>query len=182
VAPHTIDCYQRAHHRSTKVNSPLSHSHGFEFTNWWIESRHRAGRQSSFSKYLSNLAQSRPPSVSQHSLDHDIQVDLQTCSITASRCLPTVAWLQPPSLQHHGLQVHIPKLTWSRPPSASPTLLDHGLQDCTIMASKCISPNSHDHGLQVYLHTHSITASKFARSRPSSAPENLVDHYLGVQL
>ena len=47
----------------------LSHSHGCELTNWWIESQHRAHRPSTASKYssskcISQLARSWPPRTS----------------------------------------------------------------------------------------------------------------------
>jgi len=73
----------------------LSHSHGCELTNWWIESQHLACRPSTASKYwsklarlrlpsshdhcpkcISKLARSRPPSASPNSLDHSLQVYL----------------------------------------------------------------------------------------------------------
>jgi len=106
---------------------------------------------STASKYLSNLARSWPPSVSPNSLDHGLQVYLQTRSITASKC--------------------ISKLARSRPPSVSPDSLDYGLQVRTIMASMCISKlarsqppsaslSSLDLSLKVHLQTRSITASK----------------------
>jgi len=85
----------------------------------WVPAR----RPSAASKYSSNLAQSRPPSVSPNSLNHGLQVHLQTRSITTSKC--------------------ISKLTQSRPPSASLTPLDLSLrvhlQTRSIAASKCIS-------------------------------------------
>ena len=112
----------------------LSHSHGCELTNWWKESQHPAWRPSTASQYSSKLARLRPP----NSLDHGIQVYLQTCSITASKCFYTLAWSQPPSASpnslDHSLQVYLytrpitaSKFPWSWPPSASPNSLDHGL-------------------------------------------------------
>jgi len=108
----------------------LSHSHGCELTNWWIESQHRARRPSIAYKYSSSLTSSRPPSASPNSLDHSLQVHLQTRSITASkfaRSRPPSASLSSldPALQVH-LWVHsisaskcISELAWSRPPSTS---------------------------------------------------------------
>jgi len=97
------------------------------------------------------------------SLDHSLQVHLQTRSITASqcisefrttasKCISELARSRPPSSHNHGLQLHlrtrsitaskcITKLARSRPPSAS--------------------PNSLDHGLHVHLSTRLITASKY---------------------
>jgi len=173
----------------------LSHSHGCELTNWWIESHHPVRRPSTTSKYSSNLTRSWPPSASPILFDHGIQVYLQTRSITAFKCISKLARLRPTCSHEHALQVHLQScsitaskcnsnLARSRPPSISPNSLDYGLQVCTSVASKCISnlagslppsesPISLDHGLQVPLQTPSITASKciseFTRSQPLSA-------------
>jgi len=150
-----------------------SHSHGCKSTNWWIQSQHPARCPSTASKYSSNLARSRPPSVSLKSLDHGLQVYLQTGSITAC------------------------KFGRSRPPSASPNSLDHGLQvylqTRSMIASKCISKfdrlrprSSLDPGLQVDLQILSITASKciskLARSRPRSVSLSSVDRHFQAHL
>jgi len=122
-----------------KGNVTLSHSHGCKLTNWWIESQHRARRPSTASKYSSNLTSSRPPSASPNSVDHSLQVHLQTVSITATKCISKLARLRPPSSHDHGLQMHlwvhsilaskcISEFTRSRPPSAYLNSLDHGLQ------------------------------------------------------
>ena len=141
----------------------LSHSHGCELTNGWIESW-RAVLQ-------------LPPSTRPISLDHGLQVYLQTRSIMASKCISKLARSRPPSTSpnslNHGLQVRlqtrsitasmcISKLTRLRPPSESTDSLDYGLQVRTIMASKCIS--------------------KLARSRPPSASLNSLDPGLQVYL
>jgi len=68
------------HDRPPSARSPwelkcivtLSHSHGYELTNWWIESEHPARRPLSAYKYSSNVAQSWPPSASPNSLDHGL--------------------------------------------------------------------------------------------------------------
>ena len=132
----------------------LSHTHGCEWTNWWIESQHLAHHPSTASQDSSELARLQP----WNSLDRG----LQTRSITASKCISKLPRLRPPSSHDHRLQVLISKLARSRPPSAS--------------------PHSLDHSLQVYLSTRTITASKFARSRPPSAYPNSLDHSLGVYL
>ena len=87
---------------------------------------------------------------------------LQSRSIMASKC--------------------IYKSARSRPPIVSPNTLHYGLEVHTIMASMCISSNLLDHGLQVYLHTHSITASNFAPSWPPSESPNSLDYGLHVHL
>jgi len=126
----------------------LSHSHGCELTNWWIESQHRARRPSTASKYLSNLTRSQPPSVYPNLLDYGLQFR----TITASKC--------------------ISKLAQSQHPIVYPNSLDYGLHVCTITASTCISGftrswppsaslSSLDLGLQVQFSTRSITASKY---------------------
>jgi len=69
------------HDRPPSASSPwglkgevtLSHSHGCELTNWWIEFRRAVHRP--------------PPSTRPISLDHGLQVHLQTRSTTASKCI-----------------------------------------------------------------------------------------------
>jgi len=147
----------------------LAHSHVCESTNWGIESQHPARHPSTSSKYSSKLAWLRPPS----SHNHGLQVHLQTRSITASKC--------------------ISKLAQSWPPSVCPNSLDYGLRSHTIMVSKCIYKlawsryrsaflSSLHHGLKVYLQTHSITPSMFARSLCPSASNYSLDRDLGVNL
>jgi len=135
------------HDRPPSASSPwelkgkvtLSHSHGCELTNWWIESQHRACRPSTASKYSSNHTSSRPPSASANTLDHSLQVHLQTRPITATKCISKLARLRPPSSHDLGLQVHlwvysilaskcISEFTRSRPPTAYLNSLNHGLQ------------------------------------------------------
>jgi len=113
-----------------------------------------------------------------------LQVLVESCSITASKCISTLARSRHPSgspnLLDHGLQVYAhsrmitaSKFATSWPPSAYP-------QTHMITASKCIShlarsqpPRLHYHGLQVHI-------SKLARSRPPSvSPHSL--HY-GLQV
>jgi len=83
------------------------------------------------SNCISTLAQLRPPSVSLSSLDHDLQVHLQTGPITASKCIS--------ELLNLGLQMHlqtrsiaatkyISQFTRLRPPSASLSSLNQRLQ------------------------------------------------------
>jgi len=104
--------------------------------NQWIESQ-----------LLSRLAPNRPlPSTPPISLDHTLQVHLQTRFIPASKC--------------------ISECTRSWPPSASPNLFDHGrgvyLWIHSILDTKCVSEfthsrppsaslNSLDHGLRVHV-------------------------------
>jgi len=112
----------------------LSHSHGWEVTNWWPESQCLARGPSTTSKYTSQLARLRHRSLH----DSSLQLHLQPCLITAS------------------------KFTRSQPPSASPNSLDHSLQvflyTRTITASKFapswpnnVCPHSLDHDLGVHL-------------------------------
>jgi len=140
----------------------LPHSDTCELTNWWIESQRAVNRS--------------PPSTRPISLDHGLQVYLQTYSTTASKCISRLARLRPASWHNHGLQVHISKLARLRPPSVSPNSVDYGMHKCisklTWSRSRSASLSSLDQGLQVYLQIHSITASKciskVARSWPRS--------------
>jgi hypothetical protein len=109
--------------------------------------------------YSSNLAWSQPPKASLNSLDHSLQVYLQTYTITTSKC--------------------IFKLPRSQPPSISTNSLDYGLQVCMIMAPSRYL-NLVDHSLQAYWYTRSIAASKFARSRFPNASPNSHDQSLYV--
>jgi len=95
-----------------------------------------------------------------------LRVLFQSGSITAARCISILTQSWPPS--------ESPKFAQSRLPSVSPDLLDYGLQVHTIMPSRCTSPNSHNHSLRVYVQTHSITACKFAWSRPPTVSPNSV--------
>jgi len=119
------------------------------------------------SKYSCNLAWSWPTSASPNSLNHSLQVYLQTGIITGSKF---ARW---------------------RPPSASLISLQHGprvhLQTRSITAFKCISklarlrpPSMHNHGRQVHLQPRSIIASKcisqLPQLRPWSASLNSLDH------
>jgi len=133
---------------------------------------------STATKYLSNLAQSWPRSVSPISLNHSLQVHLQTRFIMAFKCISRLVLLRPASSHDHGLQVHISNLARSQPPRVSPDSLDYGLQGRTIMAPKCISPNSLDHGLQVYVQTRSIRSCEFDQSWPPSVSPNSLDYGL----
>jgi len=145
---------------------------------------------STASKYSSNLARPRPPSVSTHSLDFGLEVLLQTHSITASKCITNLARSRRPSASpnslDYGLKVYLQTrsitacmFTWSRPPSAY-------LQTHSIMASKCISnlaepwppavsPNSLDYGLHKRI-------SKLAQSRSRRASLSSLNHSLQVYL
>jgi len=159
-----IDRHQPVLHKSFKDKVTMSHSHGCELTNWWIESRQAVHQP--------------PPSTRPISLDHSLQVHLQTRSVTASEC--------------------ISKLAWSRPPGAFLSSLDHTpqvhLQTRSIMASKCISrlrsitacKFARSSPPSAYLPTCSITAfkciSKYARLPPPSASSKSLNHGLGVYL
>ena len=128
---------------------------------------------STASKYLSDPARSWPPSASPISLDHGLQVHLQTRSITASKCISNLARLRPAILHKHGLQVHlqtrsmtisecISKFTRSLPPSVSPNMLHY----------------RHQVDLQTRLITASEYISEFPRSSSSGAPQIALKHHL----
>jgi len=109
---------------------------------------------------------SRPPHASPNSLDHSLQVYLQTRSITVSKC--------------------ISKFTRSWPPCASPNSLDYGLQVHNSKLARSRPPSSHEHGLKVRLQTRSITIQecifKFTRSGPPSVSACTLDYCLQVHL
>jgi len=129
VTPECSFSFRRTslHNRPPSASSPwelkgkvtLSHSHGWELPNWWIESHHPVRRPSTASKYSSKLAWSRLTSVSPNSIDYGLQVRTSM----ASKC--------------------ISRLTRSRSRSASLSSLDHSLlvhlQTRSITASEYIS-------------------------------------------
>jgi len=120
--------------------------------NQWIESQ-----------LPSRLPPNRPlPSTPPISLNHRLQVHLQTYPITASqrisefmitalKCIYKLALLQPPSSYHHGLQFHLQ----TRLITASKSI-----SKLAQLRPQIASPNSLDHGLKVQLQPHLITASK----------------------
>ena len=79
------------------------------------------------SRCISTLAWSRSPSASPISLDHGLQVDHQTRSITG--CKFAQSWTRNAYLQHCMITASkcISKLAWLPPLSASPKSLNHGL-------------------------------------------------------
>jgi len=113
-----------------------------------------------------------PPSTPLISLDHGLQVHLQTRSIATSKCISPLAQLWPPNSIDHGLRVPlqtrsitapmcISKLARLRPPSSHKHGFQMHPQTRLITASKCIfklsrlrPPSSHKHGPQVRLQTH----------------------------
>ena len=131
------------------------------------------------SKCHFKLAQLRAP----HSLDHSLDVHLQTRSIAASMGIYQPVRLRPPSLYNRGLHVHlqtgsitaskcISKLAQSHLPSASQTSDYSSRQVCTFMSFKCISnlprsrPQSvHNHSLETHSILSSEHISRFTQSR-----------------
>jgi len=137
-----------------------------------------------------------------------LQVLVQSCSNTASKCISELAQLRPPSSHEHGLQVHlqtrsitaskcISEFTRSTSPSASLGPLDLSLQvhiqTRSLTASKCISEfsrstsrsaslSSLDLSLQVHIQTRSITACKcisaFTRSTSPIASQTRSIKYI----
>jgi len=108
--------------------------------------------------HVSKLAESLPPSPSPNSVDHSLQVYLQTCTITAFKFISKLVQLRHPSASpnshNYGLQVHleccsitvsecISKFTRSLRPFLSSNTLDYclprNLQTGSIMASACIA-------------------------------------------
>jgi len=186
----------------------LWHSHGSKITNRWIEFQYPASCQSPPRSNRHRRPFAASNCISTHTLwrpRNSLNSGLPTRSITASKFAPS--WppksiskfgeLRPPSSHDHGLQ------------SASPNTLFHDLQVRTIVATKCIfilaqspprsaSLSSLDHVIQthsitasqsctimateVHLQTCSITASKFAQSRPPSASLSIPHHHFQAHL
>ena len=106
-----------------------------------------------------------PPGTPGISLDHGVQVHLQTCSITASRCITILTRSRPTCPHHHSRQVYlhtrsikVSKLAPSRPPRASPNLLDYRIG--------------------VHLQTQSVTMVNLVWSRHPSVSLNPLDYVL----
>ena len=129
--------------------------------------------KSTASKYSSNLARSSPASASPNSLDHGLQVYLQTRSITSCKCISELARLRPPSSHEHGLQVHLQ----ARSITASTCI-----SEFTRSTSPSASLSSLELSLQVHIQTRSITASKciseFTRSTCPSASQTCSIKYI----
>jgi len=93
------ECISKLARSQPPGESPNSHDHGLQV----------------HTITACKVARSRPP----RSHDHGLQMHLQIRTITASKCISKLAWLQRPSLHDHSLQVH--------------------LQTCSITALECIS-------------------------------------------
>jgi hypothetical protein len=103
------------------------------------------------SKCISKLARLRPL----NSLNHGLQVYLQTCKITASMCISKLTRLWPLNSLNYTLQ--------SISPNSNNYNLQVQLQTHTITVSELapLQPLSpHDHGLQAHLQTCTITSAK----------------------
>jgi len=133
------------------------------YGNQWIESQ-----------LPSRLPPNRPPpSTTPISLDHSLQVHLETRLVTGSECIFKLDRSRPPSVSPDSLDMAC-KFARSWPPSSY-------LQTRWITASKCISilawlrpAGLHDHGLQVHI-------SKLAQSRPPSVSPDSLNHCLLIR-
>jgi len=148
--------------------------------NQWIQSQ-------LLSRFLPDLPppDCPPPSPPPFSLDHGLQVHLQTCSITGSKCVSKLTRFRPPSLHDHGLPVPLQtglimasKFVQSQPPSAY-------LQTRMITASKCISkptrswpPSVSANSLDWGLHGGTIKTSKCISILAGLRPHSF--HYHGL--
>jgi hypothetical protein len=95
------------------------------------------------------------PSSPSNFIDHGVQVQLQSRSLTASNSTCKLARLWPPSSPQHRLRTY------------------------SITASKCI-PELLDLGFPVHLRSPSITASKFTHPSSQTASPNLPNYGLQV--
>jgi hypothetical protein len=111
----------------------------------------------------SNVPDWPPPTTPPISIDHDIQVHMQTCPITVSMIVRTYPPSTYPHSYDYGLPVHLKRylilasqgvdeFAQSRPPSVS-------LSSSQFWPPSS-SPNSLDHGLQVHLYIHSIAVRR----------------------
>jgi hypothetical protein len=179
VPPYTIDRHWPARHHRSRVKSPCHiPTVVCVITDEYDLSTQRAVHR-------------LPLSTHPNSLHHGLQVYLQTRSITASKCMYTLAWSRHPSASpnslDHGLQVHlhthlstvskcISKLARSLRSSVYLNSPDYGIQVRSITA--CISsPISLDHGLGVYLWVNSIfifrRTSNCSQAPPAASPDIL---------
>jgi len=124
----THDCLSSLHSHDYELTpecsfsfqrTSLHDSHGWELTNWWIESQHPVHHPSTASKYLSNLALSRPPSESPHWLDYGLQVRTSM----APKCISKLDQSRPLSASLSSLDLHPQVYRWVH----------------SISVSKCIS-------------------------------------------
>jgi len=110
-----------------------------------------------------------PPSVSPNSVDHGLQVHLQTHTITASK----VARSRHPGSHDHGLEAH---------PHTRSMTISECISKFTRSWRQSASPNQLDYQPRVHLQTRSITASVctsvFNRSSFSGAPRIALMHHL----
>jgi len=181
VPPYTINRHQPALHKTSMVNSP---SNIPKFASWlpdkeFVHTRCDVHRWS--------------PNSSPISLDHALQVYIQTCSIMASKCISKHApsWspnVSPDSLDY-GLLVptimvskFISKLCWSRPPSAHQHCLDVPVSKLPQTYGSSVSPMVLDYGLQVYLQAHLISTIMFTtswvlRTSPNSLAHDIRVHF-----
>jgi len=123
--------------------------------------------------YISKLAPLWPTSASPNSLNHGMQVYLQTCSIMAYKLVQSWPPSASPNFRSITASKCISKLARSWPTSVFPHLFNYSLQGGTIMACKCISKHSLDYSLQVHI-------SKVTPSWPASVSPNSFHYGLPV--
>jgi len=183
VPPHRLAAISQFSIRVSKVKSPCYIPTVWSLlTNKWSLRTCRASHWP--------LPDRPPPTIPPITLDHSLQVHLQTHLITASKCISKLVRSQPPSSStkslDHVLQVHlglhlisasqcISKLTPSRPPIAS---------EFTQSQSPVESSNWIDYGPGVYIWAHLILASKctsnLAQLEPLSVSLSALDLSLQV--
>jgi hypothetical protein len=164
--------------RQLKPKLIISHSQCCKLRNWWTVSWYPAHPQLTASKFLSNLAETQPPSVSPIFLDHGLQVcmimafqvHLPTRSIMASKfarsCPPSAS---PNSLNPSlGVHLYVPPITETTVSRLSPSSLPHhGVPRA--------SPNSLSQYIWVCTIMSSMFISEITQSRPSTASLSLLD-------
>jgi len=150
---------------------------------------HPAPHPPTSSKFMSNLARSRPMSISPNLLDYSQQVCLTVACMFSSNL---ASWW-PPSLHYHGIMLYFKRYLIMASKLALSRLESANLQTCLFWTLNFTPswpatalPNLVDHNLRVHLKVHSNIAlkciSKYAWLQPPSVSPMSLDHSLTVYL
>jgi len=166
----------------------MSHSHSCESTDWWIESQHPACSLMIACNYSADFAWTLPPtcfsqlacSQPHSSHEHGHQVQYETRSIIACKCISKYALLPPPtgfinSLDHDfGVHLFVHLITAPKCISKYTTLLDASASpDSKQLQAPSAYPNWLEYGLHFYLYIRSISTCKCISKLPGSRPRSV---------